>query len=451
MKIIVGGAGRVGASIIGYLTQGNNDIVVIDTNPRNLDKISDSWDVRPILGSISHPSVLESADAKNADLLLAVTDIDEVNIVACQIAHSLFEIPQKIARLDSEDYLAPEWADLFSDKSAPIDWVISPDIAIADAVYRLIKLPGATDFLPLLDDKLNLVAFRCQNKCPLIKTPISQLTLLAPELDVSFVTVVRKGEAFVPKDEDILDVGDDVYFLVEKSKLYDAVHAFDMDRSVVEKVLIFGGNQIAFYLARKLEKDDNILSCRIIEKDAHQAKKLAKALNNISVINGDFMNDVILTEAGIQTADIAISMTASDNDNVLSAMLAQKMGASSSISLSNSRSYNNLFEIPNNVFVDRASVIISHILKEIRKAKILKAYSLGQGYGEVWEVVIEENSKIMGKKILNLKLPKNCKICAISRNDNIIFPCSQDVINLGDTIIIYVASDAIKKIEKSLT
>ena len=448
MKIIIGGAGSVGASIIGYLTQGSNDIVVIDSNSKNLDEISRTWDVRPILGSVSHPETLKNANAANTDILLSVTDSDEVNIVACQLAHTLFNITEKIARLDNEEFLSPDWAGLYNDSDAPIDLIISPDISIATAIYNLIKLPGALESLTLCDDNLKLVGLRCSKKCPLIKTPLSQLSLLAPELDVSFVNIIRNGFSFIPRDEDILDEGDEVYFLIEKNKLYDAIHAFDMDKPMVERVVIFGGSRIALHLAKKLERDDNILSVKIIEDDAATARHLAKHLNSTSVINGNLMNDAIIQEAGIENADVAVSITESDKDNMLFPLLAKSLGATSTISLINSRAYTNLLNAPENVWVDRSSVTISHILKEIRKAKIVKAHSLGRGFGEIWEIKIGETSKLLEKKLSALKLPPNSKICALYRDETVTFPLPQEKISLNDRLVVYVGAEAVKKAEK---
>lgn len=448
MKIIIGGAGNVGASIIGYLTQGSNDIVVIDNNSKNLDEISKNWDVRPILGSVSHPGILKSANAGGTDLLLAVTDSDEVNIVACQLAHTLFDIPEKIARLDNEEFFSPDWADLYNRSNSPMDLIISPDISIASAVYNLIKLPGALENLVLCNENLKLVGLHCGKKCPLIKTPLGQLSLLAPELDVSFVNIIRGGTSFVPRDEDILNDGDDVYFLVEKTKLYDAIHAFDLDKPMVERVVIFGGGRVALNLARKLERDDNILSIKIVESDAKEARYLAKYLNRTSVINGEFMNDAIIQEAGVENADVAVSITESDKDNMLFPLLAKSLGASSTISLINSRAYTSLLDTPDNVWVDRSSVTISNILKEIRKARIVKAYSLGRGFGEIWEVKITENSKLLEKKLSSLKMPPNSKICALYRDENISFPPPDEKIRLDDRFVVYVGADAVKKAEK---
>ena len=448
MKIIVGGAGSVGASIIGYLSQGNNEITVVDKDAKRLEEISKTWDIRPIQGSISHPSILSLAGASGADLLLSLTDKDEVNIVACQLAQTLFDVPEKIARLDNDDFFNPDWSGLYGDINTPIDLIISPDFSIAESIYNRLKLPGALEHNLFLENKVVLVGLQCNAKNPLIKTPLSQLSLLAPELVVSFLCIVRNGLPFVPKEEDILDTGDKVYFLVEKSKLFDAIHAFDMDFPVAEKVVIFGGNQISAHLAKKIEKDDNITSCKIVEEDLKSAQILAKKMNSISVIHGDLLNDAIIQEAGLEKADAVISTTESDKDNMLVSMLAQKLGVQNAISLINSKQYTNFINEGSQILVDRASITISKILKKIRKINLRKAYCLEKNTGEIWETTITENSKVLGKKVANIKLPAQCKIGIIARKDEIIIPTGEEELLLGDVVIVYVSSTSIKKAEK---
>ena len=287
MKIIVGGAGSVGQSIVGYLAQGSNDIIVVDNDQKKLDELSQIADVRPVSGSVSYPGILEKAGAKSSDLLIAVTDSDETNMVACQVAYSMFNLPKRIARLDSEAYLSPLWSTLYNESNLPIDLIISPEKAIASA------------YLPFFDERLYLLAFRCTAACPLLKTPLEQLSMVAPELEVSFLSIVREGRGFIPKGTDAFEAGDEVYFLVVKEKIDNAVHAFDMEKPVVERVVIFGGGQIALNLARKLESDDTILSCKIIEENQQEARKLARELNNTVIINGPMLNDTILEEAAI--------------------------------------------------------------------------------------------------------------------------------------------------------
>jgi len=449
MKIIVCGAGSVGRSIVGYLIQGNNDIIVIDHDSKALDAIAKEFDIQPVLGEASHPNILDKAGAQNADMLLAVTDCDEVNMVACEAAAALFNIPKKIARIDAQSYLNPLWSTLFNDRHIPVDLVISPEIAIAKAILSLLKVPGASEAIPLLNNTVRLLAFRCDDKMPLLQTPLSHLNRIAPDLDIQIICIVRNGHSFIPHIEDSMMTGDTVYFLVKNADLEQAVHDFGMDRSAVERVIIFGGNQIARYLAQNLEQDDNIISSKLIDDNDQMTRQLAGELNNTIVINGEMMSDVILTEAGIESTDATVAVTSKDKDNLLVSLLAQKRGVLNTLAVVNSRSYDNLIDnIGDNILVDRSSVTISGILQELRKAHIQDAYSLGRGFGEVWEIKIEEGSINAGKRISEVELPVTSRICAVLSNGEISFPSDETILNAGDTIILYVSSKGIRKAER---
>lgn len=449
MKIIVCGAGSVGKSIVGYLSHGNNDIIVIDNNQTNLDELSKEYEVQAILGMASHPEVLEKAGAKDTDLILAVTNSDEVNMVICQVAYSVFNIQTKIARIDAQGYLDPVWTTLYNDGHLPIDLIISPDIEISKAIHRILKIPGALDVIDIANDKLCLLAFRCHEDCPLLQTSIVDLGRIAPELDISILSIVRNGKNFVPHNDDVIEKDDDVYFLVKSEEIEDAIHAFGMERPANEKIIIFGGNQISKDLADRIEKDDNILSCKIIEENLEQAKELAQSLDNVVVIHGAMMSDVILSEAGIDNVDVSVAVTSKDKDNLLASLIAKASNVKSTIALVNSSSYDNLIDnIGDNILVDRSSVTISIILKELRKVKINEAYSLGRGFGEIWELKIDNDNINLGKSISYLSLPKNSKICAIVRGKDIIYPNDKEKIINDDLLILFVSSNEIKKVEK---
>ena len=449
MKIIVCGAGRIGKSLVGYLSQGNNDISVIDKDQRRLEEVSKEWDVMTVYGNAAHPDILEKSGAENADLILAATNNDEVNMVACQVADYLFHVRKKIARIDSPEYLDPVWCGLYNEERIAIDLIISPDRELADAIYNIIKIPGTTSVMSFSDKKLSLISIRCPAGCPLLKIPLSNLEMAAPELTINIVCVVRNGKSFIPNNDFSLEQDDEIYFLVEDADIDDAIHAFGMDRPSNEKVVIFGGNQISLLLAQKLEEDDNIISTKIIEEDKQQANYLARQLEHPTIIYGEMLSDVILEEADVEASDVTISTTLKDKDNLLASLIAKRNGAHSTISLVNSNAYNNLVSnMHDSIIVDSSSVTISGILKELRKAKITKAWSLGRGFGEVWEIEIDSESLISDKKIVELELPENSKICAILREENIIFPEIYEKIREGDKLIVYCASKAIKKVEK---
>lgn len=449
MKIIVCGAGSVGRSIVSYLIQGNNDIVVIDNDSKALNAISKEFDIQPILGEAAHPDILEKAGAANTDMLLAVTDRDEVNMVACEVAAALFNVPKKIARIDAQEYLNPLWATLYNDKHIPIDLVISPEIEIAKAILSMLKIPGASEVIPLAHNQLHLLAFRCDDHSPLIKTPLLQLERIAPDLDINICCIVRNGTGFIPNAETCLLSGDMVYFLVKTEEIEIAVRDFGMERNAIERVILFGGNLIVRSLAKSLENDDNILSCKIIDDDADSARQLAKELDNAIVINGEMMSDVILNEAGIGNADVTIAVTPRDKDNLLVSLLAKHSGVVNTMALVNSGAYNNLTEnLGDNILVDRSAVTISSILQELRKARIADAYSIGRGFGEVWEIEINSHSVNVDKKIKELELPEGSMVCALSRDNEVSFPDRETTLKAGDLIILYVGTKGIRKAER---
>lgn len=449
MKIIVCGAGRIGKSMVSYLSYGNNDIIVIDKDQQKLDEISKEWDIMPILGNASHPEILEKAEAKDADLILALTNSDEVNMISCQVADCLFHVRQKIARIDSPDFLDPLWCELYNPQNINIDLLISPDYEIAEAIYGIIKIPGAFSVMPLADKKLYLLSVKCQENSPLLKTPIERIEMIAPDISLSPVSVVRNGRNFIPTPEFTLEIGDELYFLIGKEEIEDAMTALGFTRPSNEKILIFGGDRVAYYLAKKLEDDDNITSCKIIEDDKERAKYLAQNLEDASVIYGEMLSDVILEEAEVDSVDVTVSATLRDKDNLLASLIAKKNGAATTISLVNSKAYNTLVSnLSDSIIVDSSSVTVSAILKELRKANIKQAHSLGRGFGEVWELEVDEHSIIAEKKINDLDLPENSKICVIIRGETIIYPDIYEKILAGDKLVLYCSSKAIKKVEK---
>ncbi len=448
MKIIVCGAGAVGRSIVSYLVKGNNDIVVIDNNPKRLEDLAQEFEVLPILGSASHPSVLEKADAKKTQLLIAATDNDEVNLTACNVAHSLFEVPRKIARLNSSEFLNPLWANLYKDEHIPVDLIISPEEEIGKYIYSMLKIPGSSEVRTLLNNRLYLVAFKIPEKSPFVKVPLLNLTQVDESLEVEIVCINRKNNIFIPYKNDVIEAKDEIYALIPAEKINATMSAFGAENSAIERVVVFGGNEVSKCIAGLCEQDDNIISCKIIEEDYEKAMQIAKSLDNTVVLQGQMMSDKILSEAGIYNADVSVAVTLKDEDNILSSMLSKKCGVKNNISLVNSPFYNNLVDIVDeNILVDRTSVTISKILCELRCPEVKKAFSLGRGFAEIWEVPVAEGSRLVGKTIKSLDLPASSKVCAISREDEIIFPSELEEIQNGDILVFYVFSAGIKKLE----
>ena len=449
MKIIVGGAGSVGRSIIGYLSRGSNDIVVVDTNQERLNEISREFDVQPVLGSIAHPEIQEKIDASKADILIAATSNDEVNIVACQVAYSLFNVPKRIARIDSEHFLNPMWNTLYNEKNIPIDLVISPDHEIAEAILRIIDIPGTKEVYPLADEKLFLVNFKCNNNCQLYNFSIADIYDNFKDMKFRILQILRDGQNFYPKSEEVLKCGDEIYLIASRQNIFALLHDFGIEQKLNENIVIFGGNTITYNIAKNLEENDNIVSCKIITNNTKEAHHLAENLNKAVVIQGEMMSDIILKDAGIDSADITIAVTNQDKDNLLVSLLAKHNHICSTVSLVNSRAYSNLTDnIGDNIIIDRSSVTISKILQDIRKSGLSNAYSLGRGFGEIWETKLRENQPITGKKISDLNLPDKAKIIAIVRGSNIIFPMLEESLQTNDIVIAFVSPLGIKKMEQ---
>lgn len=448
MRIIVGGAGSVGQSIIGYLSKSDNDIIVIDPDQERLSEVARLYDVQPVKGSVSNPDVQEKAGADKADILIAMTDNDEVNLVACQVAHSLFNVGKKIARIDSEYFLSPLWNTLYNEKNLPIDLVISPNTEIAQAILRLIALPGAREFLPLMDGAVSLVCFKCTDCCPFLGKTLAEIYAQFTDFKFFAVQIVRGGLNFLPKAEDVLKCNDEIYLMAKRKDIFELLYAFAANRKVNRNIVIFGANAISYEIARQLEENDAVTSCKIVTGNAQYAETLAQNLNKTAVICGEMMSDAILESAGIENADLTIAVTEQDKDNLLVSLLARHNHICTTISLVNSRAYDNLVDhIGDNVIVDRSTVTVSRMLQDIRKAPLINAYLLGRGFGEIWELKISEENMGAEQTIADLNMPENCAVCLVLRENEILFPTPDEIIHAGDKLAVFVTSAGIRKIE----
>lgn len=448
MKIIVGGAGSVGRSIIGYLSRGSNDIIVVDLNQDRLDEIAREFDVQPVLGSVSNPDIQEKIGADTADILIAATSNDEVNMVACQVAYSLFNVPKRISRIGSKHFLNPVWNSLYNEKNLPIDLVISPDNEIAEAILRVIDLPGTKEVYPLADDKFYAVGFKCNKNCQLNNFTISDIYENFKDIKFRILQILREGQNFYPKSDEVLKCNDEIYLLAKYDDIISLLHDFGVNQKVNENVVIFGGNSISYDLAKSLEENENVLSCKIITNNSSSANFLAENLDKTVIIQGEMMSDVILKDAGIDTADITVAVTEQDKDNLLVSLLAKHSHTCSTVSLVNSRAYDGLIDnIVDNIIIDRSSVTISKILQDIRKSGLSNAYSLGRGFGELWEIKLKAEQPVTGKKLSDLNIPDKCRIIAVIRDGELIVLQQDDVLQTDDILIVFVAPLGIKKME----
>jgi trk system potassium uptake protein TrkA len=449
MKVIICGAGQVGFSIARYLAAENNDITVIDQRPELIRSISDTLDVQAFVGYASHPNVLEQAGAEDADMLIAVTHADEVNMIACQVAHSLFNVPTKIARVRNQNYLMPHWANLFSRENMPIDVIISPEIEVARAVTRRLQVPGAMDIIPLAEDRVRLMGVRCSEKTPVVNTPLRQLTQLFPELQIVVVGIVRQDKAMVPAAEDLMLPGDEVYFVVASDQTQRALAAFGHEESAARRVVILGGGNIGLFLAQTLDQDFPQVNAKVIEINKERAQYVAKTLGRTMVLHGDVLDPEILDEAGVAQTETVIAVTNDDETNILSSLLSKRYGSQRAITLINKGTYNTLVStLGVDVVVNPRTITVSKILQHVRRGRIHSVHSLHEGFGELIEADAMDTSPLVGKPIKDVNLPNGVLLGAVVRGDEVISPRGNTVIQGGDRVILFASSSAIKKVEK---
>lgn len=451
MKIVIGGASGVGKSFVGYLSLGNNDIVVVDEDAAKLEDIAKEYDIQPVTGSISNPDIQEAVGMKKADMMIAVTESDEVNLVACQVAYTLFGVPRKIARVDSQYFLNPLWNKLYNEKSLPVDLVITPDIEIASFLVGLFKLPGSMAVYPFLNKELNIFNFRQKDTdIPFMKFSLNHINSKLAELSAAVVMILRGNHRILAYEEDVyLQRNDIIYIACSPERNIDVMRLFGVDHNPYEKAVIFGANAISRYLAAQLEDDENIISCSIVENDMQKAHRLAEKLNKATVIAGEMMSDRILEDAGFATADVSVAVTEKDKDNLLISLLASKNKDTQAVSLINSREYNLLAtNIRNNTIIDCSVITVSGILQYLRRARINEAYALGREMGELWEIRLGEDSSNVGQTIKELGLPENSAVLAIASGENFIYNPTDYELKEQDRLIVYVSPADIRNVEQ---
>lgn len=449
MKVIVCGAGRVGYNIARHLANQNNDVTVIDRSAQLVRRIGETLDVQALEGYASDPDILEKANAENADMIVAVTRSDEVNMVACQVAHSLFNVPRKIARIRNQSYLNPMWQDLFSRDNMPIDVIISPEVEVAHAVMRRLAVPGAFEMLPFAEGLIRVVGLRLGEECPVVDTPLAQLSELFPELKITILAIFRGQDMFLPKSKDQMLVGDSIYFAVQNSHLPRAMTVFGHEEKEARRILIVGAGKVGHYLAKSLIETDSSLNIKLIEHDRERAEFVASRRDGIVVINGDSLDTEILKEANAAAAETIIAVTNDDEVNILSSLLAKRLGTDRAITLVNNAMYTPLMSsLGIDAYLDPRETTVSTILQHIRRGRIRGLHSIREGQAEIIEAETLETSPLLGVPIREMKLPSGLMIGAIARGDEVVLPRGDTVFEQGDRIVMLAMADAVKKAEQ---
>ena len=449
MNIIICGAGRVGFTIAKQLTEQNHSITIIDQSSEDIQKINDSLDVKAIVGKATMPSVLEKAHNDETDMIIAVTKNDEINMLICQIAYSLFKIPKKIARIRTQDYLNPKFEKIYNKENLPIDVIISPELEIAKSIQRKLEAPGALDNVPFADNKIRLLEILIDEKCPIVNIKLNELTKKFPKLNANILGVVRNEKFIFLKKNDVMKKEDKVYVTINSSQMKETLSAFGHNEKISNKILIIGGGNIGFNLAKNIEQSFDEARIKIIEKDKSRAEFIANELNNTLVINGDGLDEDILTEVNLEEVETVIALTNDDEDNLMVSVLVEKFSKDKrTMALINKPNYSLLqTSLKIDDMIDPRMTTVSSILKHVHKGTIETAYTILNGEYEVIEAEIIETSELINKELKNSNLPNDIRIGAILRKDEIIIPRSSFVFQKEDTVVLLAKRDQLPIVE----
>ena len=455
MNIIICGAGRVGFTISKLLSEQGHSITVIDLSSEDIQKISDTLDVKVILGKATYPSILEKANASEADMIIAVTRNDEINMLICQIAFSIFNIPKKIARIRSQDYLNPKYTNVYNKENLPIDVIISPEIEIAKSIQQKLEAPGALDSVPFAENKIRLLEILIKDNCSLINVKLNEITKKFPKLDANIIGIIRDNKFIIPKKNDAINQEDKIYVIINSSQMAETLDAFGHNEKMTNKILIIGGGNIGFNLAKNIEESLDSPRVKIIEKDKIRAEFLANSLNNTIVINGNGLDEEILAEANLEEAETVLALTNDDEDNLMVSVLVEKFTKDNSsiedkrtMALINKPNYSLLqSSLKIDDFIDPRMNTVSSILKHIHKGSIETAYTILNGEYEVIEADIIETSELINQSLKDSNLPDEIRVGAVLRNSKVIIPRSDFIFKKKDTVVFLAKKDAISIVE----
>lgn len=448
MRVIICGAGRVGYGIAARLAQEKFDVTVIDQKKELVRGVTERIDVRGIVGNGSYPDILASAGAREADMMIAVTHSDEVNIVASQIAHSVFDVPTKIARIRAQSYLDTKYADIFSRAHIPIDVIISPEQEVAEAVLQKLSTPGAFEIKAFADGLVWAVGVRMADDCPVLNTPLKHVAELFPELEITIVGIQRNDTLFRPHADDQLEAGDNIYFVADRHKVERALQILGDSTLKARRVILVGGGNIGLHVARSLETLGS-MKIRMIEADPERASYAAEQLERTVVLQGDGLDSEILKEAGVADAETVVTLTNNDQINLLSAVIAKREGARRAMSLVNEPDYASLTRaVGIDRYVDPRATTISTILQHVRRGRIKGVFSLLDGQAELIDAVALDTSTLVGEPLKKVSLPSGVVIGALVRAGKVLLPNAETIVNAGDRVVLLALRENVKDVEQ---
>ena len=448
MKIIILGAGQVGSSVAANLSNEANDITVVDDNPAVLQDLQDRLDIRTLVGRASYPETLAAAGADDADMILAVTNSDETNMVACQVAYTLFHTPTKIARVRSIDYL--NHSRLFAQDAMPVDVLISPEQLVTEYIERLIANPGALQVLDFAGGRVQLVAVRAYHGGPLVGHELRELRQHIPGADARVAAIFRRGQAITPCGDTIIEVDDEVFFIAARKHIRGVMSELRKLDKQVKRVILAGGGNIGMRLAKAVE---NRYTVKIIDRNEERTRILSETLDKSIVLLGDAADESLLLEENIEGTDVFCALTNDEEANILSAMLAKRLGARKVMSLINRASYVDLVQSQTiDIAISPQQATIGSLLAHVRRGDVVVVHSLRRGAAEAIEAVAHgdsRSSRVVGRAIDEIKLPKGSNIGAIVRGEEVIIAHHDTVIESDDHVIMFLADKScIQEVER---
>ncbi|MEJ6388621.1 Trk system potassium transporter TrkA [Gymnodinialimonas ulvae] len=451
MKVIICGAGQVGWQIARHLSSENNDVTVVDNNPDLVRRATDTLDVQGLTGFASHPDVLDRAGARDADMVIAATFSDEVNMVTCQVAHSVFAVPRKIARLRAQSYLQAIYSDLYRRDHLPIDVVISPEMEVAEAVLNRVASPTTFDTESFLGGDAKLLGIALDEECPVLNTPLRQLSELFSTLRAMVVGVRREGRLFAPEPGDQLFAHDQIYVFTHAEDVARTLEIFGKTKVRAERVLIVGGGNVGLTVAKKLEQSETRIRARVIEANRARAEVAADALERTIVLHGDGLDMDLLREAGVERADVMLCLTDDDKTNMLASVRAKSAGADMAICLVNDPTLVPLMDpLGIDAYVSPRATTVSSILRHIRHGRVRGVYSIGDAEAEIIEAQVLSTSPISGRAIRDIDLPEGALVGAVQRGRKVFRPTGTTRIEEGDAIVIFALTADVPAVEALL-
>lgn len=450
MKVIICGAGQVGWQIARQLSGEKNDVTIVDSDPELVRRATDTLDVQGVAGFASHPDVLDRAGAADADMVIAATYSDEVNMVTCQVAHSVFKVQRKIARIRARSYLETRYADLYRREHLPIDVIISPEREVAAAAIQRLSSPAAFDTEMFMDGQAQLLGISLDEDCPITNTPLRQLTDLFSTLRSIVVGVRRQGSLFAPDPGDQLFVGDECYVFCHVDDAARTLEIFGKKHTKQDRVVIVGGGNVGLEVARALEAGKRIRA-KVIERDRARAERAAEALERTIVLHGDGLDSALLNEAGVSRADAVLAVTDDDKTNMLAAVRAKAEGCRFAIALINDPTLVPLAgPLGIDAYINPRATTVSSILRHIRHGRVRQVYSIGDAEAEMIEAEVLSTSPMAGQRLRDVDFPEGVLVGAVRKGGKVLRPDGALRIEQGDVVAIFAMADDVPEVERLL-